>query len=373
MHKQKQLTPLLLSSLIGVSLLVVGCSSPQERRQANRDFDYLDSKLSTHPFTVPASLSTPAFSAEYKVPAISDAATKGAKGADVDVRPPAQLLTLIPGSRAEIDGDAMTVWITARSINQAIDNDLWQELTGFLGRRGIAMANVDAAGRAIETASFEATSQLDPWTKQAEDNDAVQVRQRYRVSLKKDPERHRAGLTATLLQHEVLNGDDKGNTQISQFDQRRYSAAFLNQIMQDYDNQLRGGNIALDANRVQMSLGADGNDLTAWLINAPFDVSWKRMSSLLPTLRFTITSQSESQGLIVVDYNEPDADYWKEKDLEPFGLDSGTYRLQFGEFKGQTAITLFDKDKKPVPASVVSKMFIGLSKAFSRQAAVSKK
>lgn len=47
--------------------------------------------------------------------------------------------------------------------------------------------------------------------------------------------------------------------------------------------------------------------------------------------------------------------------------------LQLGEFKGKTSITLFDEDKKPVPTSVVSKMYLGLSKAFGRQSTVGNK
>lgn len=81
------------------------------------------------------------------------------------------------------------------------------------------------------------------------------------------------------------------------------------------------------------------------------------------------------KGLIVVDYDEPDADFWKAHDIEPFGLDSGHLSFTTGSgVQGKTSITLFDEDKKPVPTSVVSKMFIGLSKAFGReQAGVSTK
>ena len=375
MHKQNKSgkSVVLVCGLFGIGLLA-GCSSELERKQANHDFDYQDAKLVTRPFTVPAGLQTPPFSNDFKVPPLSSAAQSAPVGGDIDVRAPIQLLTLVPGSRVEAQGDYSVLWFTARSVNQHVDNDIWRQLLGFLDRRGIAISDLNIQARTVDTDWFYADERLDPWTPAAEEADKLQGHQRYRFTITSDAVRHRTGLTSQLLAHEAFREGDRDDTPLTQFDQRRYAGYMLNQVVADYDRQLRAGEIRPLTARAAMTLGVDDNGLTAWLVDAPFSTTWQRLITLLPKLNFEITSKPESKGLIIVDYDEPDADFWKEHDLEPFGLDSGTYHLQLGEYKGKTSITLFDEDKKPVPASVVSKMYLGLSKAFGReQAGVSTK
>ncbi|MGL4205276.1 MAG: outer membrane protein assembly factor BamC [Aeromonadaceae bacterium] len=358
--------------LVGVGLLA-GCGSVAERKQANHDFEYLDAKLVTKPFQIPAGLQTPPYGSEYKIPPLAAAVSNGPVGDAVDVRSPVQILNLVPGSRAETSGNNVTLWFTARSVTQNVDNEVWNQLVGFLTRRGIVVANLDPVARTLDTDWFYATARLTPWSEAAKENDETQVHQRYRFQLKTDPALHRTGLTAELLSHEAYIDGDKDESPLTIFERRRYSGLMLNQVAVDYDKQLRIGQVQVVNGRAAMSLGVDDNGLTAWLVDAPFEATWQRLITMLPKLNFEITSKTQSKGLIVVDYDEPDSDFWKAHDIEPFGLDSGTYRLQLGEFKGKTSITLFDEDKKPVPTSVVSKMFIGLSKAFGREQAVSTK
>lgn len=368
-HNNNTLPALWMLGLVGASLLA-GCGSVAERKQANHDFDYLDAKLVTKPFQIPTGLQTPAYGSEYKIPLLAPAVSKGALGEAVDVRSPVQILNLVPGSRAEVAGNNVTLWFTARSVTQNVDNEVWNQLVGFLTRRGIVVANLDPVARTLDTDLFYATGSLAPWSDAAEENEETQVHQKYRFQLKTDSTLHRTGLTAELVSHEAFHDGDKDESPLTVFERRRYSALILNQVAVDYDKQLRIGQVQVVNGRAEMSLGVDDNGLTAWLVDAPFDATWQRLITMLPKLNFEITSKPESKGLIVVDYDEPDADFWKAHDIEPFGLDSGTYRLQLGEFKGKTSITLFDEDKKPVPTSVVSKMFIGLSKAFGREQAV---
>ena len=366
MHKQPttRFSVVLLGGVF--SFLMAGCLSKMDLRQADGDFNYLDTKTVNKPLVVPAGLSSPGLLTDYRVPALAAGVPNSPLGADVDIRTPVQVFTLVPGSRAESDGNGSTLWFTARSVTQQIDNDIWNEVIAFLRRRGVAIEDMNIANRSLDTGWFYANSRLEPWTEQSDDNDDVQVHQRYRFIIKSDKERHRTGLTAQLLNHEYgINGDDM--PALTTFDQQRYSALMLNQVAVDYDKQLRAGVVSKESNRLQMTLGVDDNGLTAWLVDASFETTWDRVIALLPQLNFEINSKTQSKGLIEVDYDEPNSDFWKAKDLEPFGLDSGTYRLQFGEYKGKTSITLFDENKKPVPSSVVSKMFLGLSKAFSRQ------
>ena len=88
----------LVLSVATVAVLAA-CSSPQDRKMANRGFEYEESRLEGRAFLVPAGLSTPAFNSNFDIPALPESSREGAIGAKVDVRPPAQLLTVVPGSQ----------------------------------------------------------------------------------------------------------------------------------------------------------------------------------------------------------------------------------------------------------------------------------
>ena len=372
-QNNKMRSATLLTCLVGMSALL-GCSSPRERREANTDFDYLDAKLVTRPFTVPAPLQSPAYSKDFVIPPQAKGSNGAAMGDEVDVRPPVQVLAMVPGSRSETSGNNITLWFTARSVTNNVDNEVWSYLLGYMTRRGISIRDFNTQARTMDTDLFYATENLAPWSEVAKKNDETMVHQSYRFRLQSDPVMHRTGLTAELVQHEAfLEGEDRDDTPLTMFERRRYSAKMLNQIVTDYDQQMNRKVSTGNNARMAMTLGVDDNGLTAWLVDGTFDQTWQQLLTLLPKLKFEISSTHESKGLIIVKYDEPNSDFWKAQDIEPFGLDSGTYRLQLGEYKGKTSITLFDEDKKPVPTSVVSKMYIGLSKAFSRQASLGSK
>lgn len=359
----------LFAGLVAIGL-ITGCSSLEERKQPNGNQDYQKATLRDATFVVPAGLQNPHFTTEYQIPALPSAAKDQAMGLDVDVRAPVQVFPLVPGSKAEPDGNNMTIWFTARSATQNIDNDVWNALLSFLNRRAINFTDIDPVHKTLDTDWFFATEDLAAWnpddkTKKKQ----LQVHQRYRFTIKSDPAHHRTALVADLKDHEAFVKGDRYDHPLSRFDRRRYSAAMLNQVTEDYQAQLDSHKVSVNPRQVKMSLGVDDNDLTAWLVNAPFEITWQRMERLLPTLGFTIKDKTQAKGLMELNYDEPGTSFWQKQDLDPFGLDSGKYFLQYGEYRGKTSITLLDKDKKPVPSSVVSKMYLGISKAFSRQPA----
>ncbi len=73
----------LVLSVATVAVLAA-CSSPQERKMANRGFEYEESRLEGRAFLVPAGLSTPAFNSNFDIPALPESSREGALGAKVD-------------------------------------------------------------------------------------------------------------------------------------------------------------------------------------------------------------------------------------------------------------------------------------------------
>ena len=87
---------------LSVVLLLAACSNDQNyKRQINGNDDYLKA-AALHDLNVPAGMILPLENGQYQVPA---APAGGATGTQLDIRPPAQPLALLNGTRAQLSGN----------------------------------------------------------------------------------------------------------------------------------------------------------------------------------------------------------------------------------------------------------------------------
>lgn len=352
----------LVLSVATVAVLAA-CSSPQDRKMANRGFEYEESRLEGRAFLVPAGLSTPAFNNGFDIPALPESSREGAIGAKVDVRPPAQLLTVVPGSQVVANAEEPTIAFYALSTSQSVERDTWAFLMNFLAEHKVTTEKLDQQAGVLQTGWFDNTAVLDGW---AEEDDDFKIRQRYQFVLKNDVQRHATMMSVRVLEHEETI-DGETSTALTPADAQRYATRALNQFSLYYDKQLKAREQHKSSDGMGLELGLDNNELSAWIADGSFDQVWRRLNQVLPAYGFTIKDTQQSLGWIDVEYDEPDAEFWKAKGAEPFKLEEEQYRFQLGEMAGgKTSITLFDKDKKPVSSGVISQMYISLSEAFAK-------
>ncbi|MFQ2153910.1 outer membrane protein assembly factor BamC [Aeromonas sanarellii] len=352
----------LVLSVATVAVLAA-CSSPQDRKMANRGFEYEESRLEGRAFLVPAGLSTPAFNNGFDIPALPESSREGAIGAKVDVRPPAQLLTVVPGSQVVANAEEPTIAFYALSTSQSVERDTWAFLMNFLAEHKVTTEKLDQQAGVLQTGWFDNTAVLDGW---AEEDDDFKIRQRYQFVLKNDVQRHATMMSVRVLEHEETI-DGETSTALTPADAQRYATRALNQFSLYYDKQLKAREQHKSSDGMGLELGLDNNELSAWIAEGSFDQVWRRLNQVLPAYGFTIKDTQQSLGWIDVEYDEPDAEFWKAKGAEPFKLEEDQYRFQLGEMAGgKTSINLFDKDKKPVSSGVISQMYISLSEAFAK-------
>lgn len=354
----------LVLSVATVAVLAA-CSSPQDRKMANRGFEYEESRLEGRAFLVPAGLTTPAFNSNFDIPALPESSREGAIGAKVDVRPPAQLLTVVPGSQIVANSNASepTLAFYALSTNQSVERDTWAFLMNFLAQHKVTTEHLDQQAGVLQTGWFDNTAALDGWGEEDED---FKIRQRYQFDLKNDPQRHAVNMSVRVLEHEETY-DGETSKELTAADAQRYATRALNQFSLYYDKQLKAREQHKSNDGMGMELGLDNNDLSAWIVDASFEQVWRRLNQVLPGYGFTIKDTQQSLGWIDVEYDEPGAEFWQAKGAEPFKLKEEAYRFQLGEMAGgKTSITLFDKDKKPVSSGIISQMYISLSEAFAK-------
>lgn len=332
---------------------------------ANRGFEYEERRLEGRAFLVPAGLTTPAFNSNFDIPALPESSREGAIGAKVDVRPPAQLLTVVPGSQIVANSNASepTLAFYALSTGQSVERDTWAFLMNFLAQHKVTTEHLDQQAGVLQTGWFDNTVALDGWGEEDED---FKIRQRYQFDLKNDPQRHAVNMSVRVLEHEETY-DGETSKELTAADAQRYATRALNQFSLYYDKQLKAREQHKSSDGMGMELGLDNNDLSAWIVDASFEQVWRRLNQVLPGYGFTIKDTQQSLGWIDVEYDEPGAEFWQAKGAEPFKLKEEAYRFQLGEMAGgKTSITLFDKDKKPVSSGIISQMYISLSEAFAK-------
>ncbi|ABO91370.1 lipoprotein [Aeromonas salmonicida subsp. salmonicida] len=352
----------LVLSVATVAVLAA-CSSPQDRKMANRGFEYEDARLEGRTFLVPSGLSTPAFNSNFDIPALPESSRDGALGAKIDVRPPAQLLTVVPGSQVVPNASEPTVAFYALSTNQSVERDTWAFLMNFLAQYKVTTEKLDQQAGVLQTGWFDNTKALDGWS---EEDDDFNIRQRYQFTVRNDAQRHAVNMSVRVLDHEETIDGETTNV-LTPADAQSYATRALNQFSLYYDKQLKSREQHKANDGMGLQLGLDNNELSAWIADGSFDLVWRRLNQVLPAYGFTIKDTQQSLGWIDVEYDEPGSDFWKAKGGEPFKLEEEKYRFQLGEMAGgKTSITLFDKDKKPVASGVISQMYISLSEAFAK-------
>lgn len=342
-------------SLLSYGILCVcvlsACSSEVEKKRANRDFDYTAAVL--HPqLKTPAPLQTPSFSQEYQLPVET---RKGALAEEVDVRPPEQIMPFITSSRADNNRNTLMLWFSARTLNQQIDEDVWGWLNGYLAANKIPVTRRDDVNKIIETGPVAVT-----FEGEKEDDIPPAPAQHFQFQVKNDQSTHRAGLMVKWLR----NADDQ-QTAPTVFEQRRYATRLLNNVSAYADTHSRNIYTTSSSGPIQLVLGEDSSGSKAIVAQNSFVSTWQWLQTVLPKAGLPIEHSSQSQGLIVFNY-EGDSSvsmlqvltFWEPvKETNGLALSAGTYRLQLADRGNETSITLLDDSNKPVLVSAVEKLY----------------
>ena len=151
----------LVVSSLAVFVLSACSGDATQRRQAKDDFDYLN----TPPLTEWNNIEgvNPRNYTNYQIP---QGEFSGGVGRDVDIRPPQQVLELIPGARAERKNGEVTLWL----LREDELDKVWQTALKMLQEQNIAIR--EQTDNRIET----------DWVSwQSEDEDA-EIGSRYEIT-----------------------------------------------------------------------------------------------------------------------------------------------------------------------------------------------
>ncbi len=304
---------------------LAGCSGGAERRrQANQDFTYLETKP-LESWSLPSGAQNSQVN-DYAVPAQN---YPGELGPAVDIRPPQQVLALIPGARTVKDSDGVTLMLAKP-----------EELTKVwtLTQRLITEQNIQLRN---QSASVMETDWVN-WMNEDEEN---AIGSRYRIEKSSDSSSNSYRITLIDWREGSVEKP------VSAINKERYSILMTNLITARYDQQerdlarLRAQELV---KQIPISMGQDRSGLPVIIARAPYNVFWERLPDVLGQLGFTVEGRNRSQGVVEVKFRSPDDEFWTELGTKPIQLDDRTYNLQLGDLGNRTSVTVTDTDGKPV-------------------------
>ncbi|EOB3674413.1 outer membrane protein assembly factor BamC [Vibrio vulnificus] len=314
---------LVLSSL-AVFVLSACSGSATQRRQAKDDFAYLETPP-LEQWQLPEG-AIPQFYPNYNIP---QGEFTGGIGKQVDIRPPQQILELIPGARYERSQGEVTLWL----IKQEEADEVWQTVKDMLAERQIPIDM--QSDTHIETG----------WVTWRSEDEEMEIGSRYAIDRFEANKRH--GFKINLI--EWREGTELKPVTVT--NKERYNVFMTNLVTSQYDQvkrdeaQRRAQELV---KQIPITMGTDRSGFPVIIARTPYNVLWQRLPTILPQMGFTIDERNQSQGTIKAKYASPDDEFWNEIGVKPMDLKSGTYTFLFGDLGNRTSINVTDSSGKPV-------------------------
>ncbi|MDN3682671.1 outer membrane protein assembly factor BamC [Vibrio tapetis subsp. quintayensis] len=339
-----KLSAQLVTGSLAVFVLSACSSDPSDRRQAKDDFSYLETP-SLQQMVLPEE-ATPQFYPDFDIPSGD---FHGDLGKSVDIRPPQQVLSLIPGARTELKDGLITLWLVKKEESDKV----WQTT--------LAMIEHHNTGIRTQTESLIETDWV-TWNSKDED---VELGSRYKIE--RFEANRRFGYKVELIDWR------EGNkvVPVSTANRARYNTLMTNLVMSAYDQNLR-----LEAEKraeelvkhIPISMGKDRSGLPVIIARTPYDVLWRLMPEVLPTMGFEVEERNQSQGVIKVKYAEPNDEFWQSVGVKPFDMGGSKFEFLMGDLDNRTSVNITNSSGKPVSEEVLAEMVPVIATLIDRNA-----
>lgn len=304
---------------LSCAMLLTACSNDQHyKRQVNGDEAYLQAS-ELHDLKSPAGMILPVAHADYDVP---HAAASGNVGKKLDIRPPAQPLALMNGTRAQFSGNTGVL---------TLDNSqgsVWSRLTGVLQSYKFPIAERNDSAQQLTTDWVQ-------WNRPDED---VQYRGRYQISVQSQS--YQQVLTVRLLELQ-----QQGQTVTAPVQIQRYTAQMLNDISTGLD-KIDTANETAAAGRatgtIDVQSAADDTGLPMLVLRTPFNVAWQRLPAAMKRVGMTVTDSTRSEGSLKVTYKSPGSGAFEDIGAKDPELPNGDYKVQVGDLNNRSSLQFID-------------------------------
>ncbi|MCX8960447.1 outer membrane protein assembly factor BamC [Erwinia psidii] len=335
-----------VAKVVGLSLVMMlaACSSDQRyKRQVSGDESYLQA-ADVSELRAPTGMALPLQNGDFDIPSVS---TKGQVGKQLDIRPPAQALALMNGTRTQFAGNN-GVLLLENDRNGA----LWPQVVDVIQARNYPIASRTDASKTLTTDWVQ-------WNRADEDH---QYRGRYQVSVQQQGYQQALNVRLLELQQE-------GKAVSSPVQLQRYTAQMLNELSSGLDKmEITRENAAAHRSAAQIDVqsGADDTGLPNLIVRAPFNTVWERLPAALERVGMKVSDKNRSQGSLSVTYKAPDSDGWDKLGAKDPQLAEGDYKIQVGDLDNRSSLQFLDPKGHTLTQSQNDALVAVFEAAFSK-------
>jgi len=352
MKKNMPLTK--IASLIFVTLSVTACARFDEKTQAEGSFEYQTATLNTEyksgQFTRDEQRDS------YVIPALTDQQEKfGLLGADVDIRPPTQLMALVDGVVLDPDAIKTKVWFNAFKHTDNMEQKVWALILDYLVSNKANSAVINRQALTIETGDIKHFVDYG--------RNEVLEQADYSLAVKKAADGRSASLTVNVNHFQQFNDGKPVKQILAARTKHSVEVSFINDLLrfaytQSQQNQLK----STDNQPLPIQLGFDDNHQTAWVIGSNFENVWNKLPTLLTEMSFESVQDNKNLGYFLVKFVPQQDEYWTQKNLNPINLEGAEYYVQLGELSsGETSVIWLDADKKMLSDQQINALYLSIT------------
>ncbi|PRD14982.1 outer membrane protein assembly factor BamC [Pantoea coffeiphila] len=319
-----------VAKVVGLSLvmLLAACSNDQRyKRQVSGDESYLQA-ADLSDLHAPAGMILPLQNGEFDIPNVSD---KGQVGKQLDIRPPAQTLALMNGTRTQFAGNTGTLLVDSRT------GSIWPQVVSAVQSYNYPIVDRQDGNQTLTTDWVQ-------WNRADEDN---QYRGRYQLSVQQQGYQQ-------VLNVKLLELEQEGKSVTAPIQLQRYTAQMLNDISTKLD-KIETTREDAAANRsvtqIDVQSGADDTGLPNLIVRAPFNAVWQRLPATLKRVGMEVTDSNRSQGSLNVTYKAPGSSTWDALGAKDPELTNGNYKLQVGDLDNRSSLQFLDPKGHPLTQS----------------------
>lgn len=350
---------LLAAIIVGLS----ACSSVENKKKANGSFDYIEESERVT-LLIPDGIDEPEYDRTFDLPELSEEAPLELVGERLDVESPSLVLPLVTGSHIEEGAQRATVWFDQVDDNQALDVTIWNSLINYLEEQGIGIDSFDREAHKLVTDWILLEEKTGKWYSFS--STERNIGRRFEFSINMKPHGRTGALEVKLREYlETIDGDV--NDKILPTTKRREEVEILNKVIGYYDYQIRSESARkqrLVLNGLDLELGFNENGDAAYVVDAPYEVTWARLLLVLRKLGFNVVDLDRSNGLLFANYNGIDSSWWGNlwggSDSE-LPIEKARYRFRVKEAGEKTSITWLSDDNEPLTAESISDMYLTFS------------
>ncbi|NLS55377.1 outer membrane protein assembly factor BamC [Hafnia alvei] len=321
-----------VATVVGISLVMMlsACSTDQRyKRQVSGDEAYLDASTLSE-LKTPAGMILPVQNGAYDVRLN---VAQGNVGKALDIRPPAQPLALLNGSRGQFVNGAAIVLVESTPGASS----LWSQVAQAVQGLNYPIASRNDAGQTLTT----------DWINFQRGDEDVQYQGRYQVTVQ--PQGYQTAVVVKSL------GLKQGDTAITEDSQtQRYAVSVLNDIVSGLD-KYQTDQANARANRqvgdIDVQSGADDTGLPVLIARAPYTAVWDRLPATLEHIGMKVTDRSRPQGTISVTYKSIGSSSWDDLGAKDPELKEGDYKIQVGDLDNRTSLQFLDSKGAPLSQS----------------------